>query len=704
MRKIVPLTFVISTLFALNQGIDYWKENAQPDSKSYESVISNADNIQAKTQPKQVEEKTSMAQIKSLYKEVSAFVTDHLFDFSSNEVDEMKPLGSDEIFSANIGDACPVLPVPTISFTDANVSSSFAGCSGISLTAAGCGGNQVRWYRNGLYEGTGTTFTGYPSTNANYYAECSDGASCTSTKSNSLHVPVWNARVIPTNIPPTVCTGDSLELAVEFYTASSTNFPLAPSYQWRKDGYPVSGATNSTYKAKVSGYYSVFINIPLPFKNTCTTNAYANSRVNVLPTATISATTPTTVCPGNNVKMQWNYDYEFNQGGGTLTFQWKKGGIDITGATSTNFIATQGPGAYTLTVTKNGCSSTSAPINVTNSGTAPTQKPVIRDMNGVAVTSTVYTCGYTTLYGNGCANGQTLRWYVKGSEYVQGTGSSVGAFATTYGSKYYARCSTGETCDGVASDTVLVAVARVEVTKTLGATACNPTILTASSTPGTNVTFQWYKDSNLINGATANQYSTHEEGYYQVAASFTNLFNNGTCNPTSSSMNTTSTQAAATPVITACAGANPGTCTPLVSPINTYSGSPVTLQVSNCNGTVVWSTGASATSIVVSASGTYTAKCTNTLCTSPNGNTIQVIVAACSSSLTLSHPANDITSNPNANGNLRQASASNGSITATNWVTGNGTKATYAAKSVTLSPGFIADTGTIFTANTGGCN
>lgn len=68
--------------------------------------------------------------------------------------------------------------------------------------------------------------------------------------------------------------------------------------------------------------------------------------------------------------------------------------------------------------------------------------------------------------------------------------------------------------------------------------------------------------------------------------------------------------------------------------------------------------------------------------------------------ITLLHPADDILS-----GNItKQASATNGSISASNYVQGNGTRATYQAKSILLSAGFRADSGTIFKAEVGGCN
>lgn len=85
---------------------------------------------------------------------------------------------------------------------------------------------------------------------------------------------------------------------------------------------------------------------------------------------------------------------------------------------------------------------------------------------------------------------------------------------------------------------------------------------------------------------------------------------------------------------------------------------------------------------------------------SNNSKQLTIIASPCPTSITLVNPADNITS-----GDItKQASATNGSINATNYVTGAGTKATYQAKAVELNAGFKADSGTIFKAETGGCN
>ena len=85
---------------------------------------------------------------------------------------------------------------------------------------------------------------------------------------------------------------------------------------------------------------------------------------------------------------------------------------------------------------------------------------------------------------------------------------------------------------------------------------------------------------------------------------------------------------------------------------------------------------------------------------SSNSKQLTIIASPCPTNIALVHPADDITS-----GDVNKiASATSGKIAATNYITGAGTKATYQAKAVELNAGFKAETGTIFKAETGGCN
>lgn len=137
-----------------------------------------------------------------------------------------------------------------------------------------------------------------------------------------------------------ICSGDSVVL--------STNTAPGFNYQWRKNGVVIPGATSSSYIATAAGNYSVLIT------SSCDsdTSIAVNVTVNTLPNASITASGPTTFCAGGSVAL--NAIITANR-----TYQWKKNGINIPGATSPSYVATTS-GTYKVTVTNTitGCTKT----------------------------------------------------------------------------------------------------------------------------------------------------------------------------------------------------------------------------------------------------------------------------------------------------------------------------------------------------------
>ncbi len=86
---------------------------------------------------------------------------------------------------------------------------------------------------------------------------------------------------------------------------------------------------------------------------------------------------------------------------------------------------------------------------------------------------------------------------------------------------------------------------------------------------------------------------------------------------------------------------------------------------------------------------------------SNNSKGVTILPNPCQTTLSLANPADNIST-----GNITKTAASGvgGKITATNLVTGNGTRATYMARAIELNEGFLADQGTVFRAEVGGCN
>jgi hypothetical protein len=162
----------------------------------------------------------------------------------------------------------------------------------------------------------------------------------------------------------TVTSGAS----VTFSAAASGS----PTYQWNKDNVAISGATSSSYtisnvQPTNAGSYTV---VATNSGGSTTSNA-ATLTVNVAPTITTQPASQT-VAAGGSVTFTGAAS-----GTPTPTYQWQKGGANITGATSAtltlNNVQSSDAGTYTLVATNSAASATSnaATLTVTAAGTAP---------------------------------------------------------------------------------------------------------------------------------------------------------------------------------------------------------------------------------------------------------------------------------------------------------------------------------------------
>jgi hypothetical protein len=135
------------------------------------------------------------------------------------------------------------------------------------------------------------------------------------------------------------------------------------------------------------------------------------------------------------------------------------------------------------------------------------------------------------------------------------------------------------------------------------------------------------------------------------------------------------------------------------------SGSNVILTATNCTGTILWmpiNSNVNPLTITLNSTTTYSAKCIVNTCESFNSTPISITVTGappCLSVLNLVSTTDDYSSGSI----LKTASSVNGKITAINKITGTA-NAGYKAKVIELNPGFIANSGTVFLAEIGGCN
>ncbi len=158
----------------------------------------------------------------------------------------------------------------------------------------------------------------------------------------------------------TVTAGDG----VTFSVSASGTAPL--SYQWRKGGASISGATNSSYSISSTqtgdaGSYSVVVSNSVG-------SATSNSA-----SLTVNPPSPLPRITGQpqsrTVDVGASVTFSVATSGPSLSYQWKKDDVAIVGATSSSFTIsparTSDSGVYTVMVWNNDGSVTSNPASLT---------------------------------------------------------------------------------------------------------------------------------------------------------------------------------------------------------------------------------------------------------------------------------------------------------------------------------------------------
>lgn len=258
-------------------------------------------------------------------------------------------------------------------FNDAYCSGTVSGSAVVTVTGSAiatitplsattfCTGGSVQLNAN-----TGTGYTYQWKLNGNIIAGATL-ASYTANATGNYTVQVTSPCGTATSIA-TVVTVNTLPLASITATGSTTICSgesvllKAPnvanrSYQWLKGGTNINGATSFSYTATTGGTYKVVVTNTSTGCSKTTANGTVVT-VNALPTASITPQGPTTFCTGGNVTLKAN-------SGAGLSYQWKKNGTNISGASGINYVATTA-GTYKVKVTNtNGCTKISGGIPVT---------------------------------------------------------------------------------------------------------------------------------------------------------------------------------------------------------------------------------------------------------------------------------------------------------------------------------------------------
>jgi hypothetical protein len=448
-------------------------------------------------------------------------------------------------FTAN----CVTPPAPTISVT----AGSNPSCAGQSVTLEASAGYTSWLWSNGA---TTRTITVSPSIQTGYNVRGYIGT-CVSPSTNHLQTMRTATNTIAVSGTATMCAGGSGGTA----TATDTGTPASRQWGWRATTAgaitAIAGETNSTYALLANhfpgtGTYFLVSSVTSSCGATTVSNEVTVT-INAVPSATVSASGPTTFCEGGSVTL------EAPAGN---TYLWS------TGAT-TQSIAVAATGAYSVTVTNGaGCSAAAAPVNVTVNAIPPV--PVITAdgpttfCEGGSVTLTAPD-GYSYLWSNG-ATTRSINVAATGDHSVTVTSNGCSATSAT------------------TAVTVNANPAVPEIAASGPTTFCDGGTVTLTAPAG--FSYLW------SNGATTQSIDVTTTGSYSV---------------TVTNANGCSAASTATAVTV---NANPEATITADGPTTFCEGNSVTLTA-NAASSYLWSNGATTQSILVTAGGSYSVTTTN---------------------------------------------------------------------------------------------
>lgn len=435
--------------------------------------------------------------------------------------------------------AAPV--APSVTTQPASQTVSAGQTATFSVTATGTATLTYQWKKNGtaISGANGASYT-TPATVAG-----DSGSSFTVTVTNRVSNVTSNAATLTVNVPPSITTQPISQTVTAGQTATFTVAATGSgtlSYQWKKNGTAITGATSASYTtpSTVAGDNGSSFTVTVTDSVTNVTSNAAILTVNAPPSITTQPANQT-VTAGQTATFS-----VVATGTATLTYQWKKNGTAITGATGASYttpatVAGDSGSSFTVTVTNSISNVTSNAATLTvNVPPSITTQPVSQTVTaGQTATFSVVATGSGTL---------SYQWKKNGTSIGGATAASYTTPATVAGDNgsSITVTVTGNSGSITSNAATLTVNAPPSITTQPASTTVNAgqtASFSVTATGTATLTYQWKKNGTAIGGATSASYTTPATVAGDNGASFTVTVTNGSGNITSNAATLTVTAA-----------------------------------------------------------------------------------------------------------------------------------------------------------------
>jgi hypothetical protein len=335
-----------------------------------------------------------------------------------------------------------------------------------------------------------------------FYSVSIDNGSGCSSSSAPVEVVLNNApsNVVSFSGPTSYCAGGNVWAILENRPGSH--------YTWFYQGFnfqyfPIIGYDNDSLLLSGSGnYYAVIQN------GNCniTTNGFSVHE-NALPSVNVSAFGNTNICPGQTVSFTAHAHIA-----PPFTYQWYLNNNIIVNAIDSTYDA-DAAGDYTCVIyNASNCSISTTPINVyVNSGSSA----LASILNG---NDTICDGASTTLIATH-GQGLTHQWFFNGDPIIGANDFTYMAHVSGF---YNCQVILDQNCTSVSNiiEIIVNELPNVTLSNNQGngnsADICNGGSVTINVPQANNVSYQWYNNGNIINGANNNSYIAASAGNYTV--------------------------------------------------------------------------------------------------------------------------------------------------------------------------------------------